>query len=38
MNDDGVMFGDGIEDDRVAFPFGRCATVRVADERLRLVH
>lgn len=38
MNDDGVLFGDGIEDDRIAFAFGRCATIRVAQERLRLVH
>jgi NAD kinase len=37
MNDDGVLFGDGIEDDRIAFAFGRCATLRVADERLQLV-
>lgn len=38
MNDDGVLFGDGIEDDRIPFSFGRCATLRVAEERLRLVH
>ena len=37
MNDGGVVFGDGIEDDRVAFGWGSIATVGVADERLRLV-
>jgi hypothetical protein len=37
MNEDGVLFGDGIEDDRISFSFGRCATLRVAEERLRLV-
>jgi hypothetical protein len=37
MNDDGVLFGDGIEDDRIPFGFGRTAMLRVADERLRLV-
>lgn len=37
MNDGGVVFGDGIEDDRVAFDWGTVATVGVASERLRLV-
>jgi len=37
MNEDGVLFGDGIEDDRIPFGFGRSATLRVAEERLRLV-
>lgn len=33
----GVLFGDGIESDRLAFGWGVLATVRVADEQLRLV-
>jgi hypothetical protein len=33
----GVVFGDGIESDRVDFGWGVQATVRVAPERLRLV-
>jgi NAD kinase len=37
MNVDGVVFGDGIEADRLGFDWGRRATIRVADERLRLV-
>jgi NAD kinase len=37
MNDGGVVFGDGIEDDRVAFGWGTIATVGLAHERLRLV-
>jgi NAD kinase len=37
MNEDGVLFGDGIEDDRVGFGFGLRAEVRVARERLCLV-
>jgi NAD kinase len=37
MNDGGALFGDGIEDDRVAFTWGMRATVRVARERLRAV-
>lgn len=36
MNDDGVVFGDGIEDDRLAFGWGVRAELRVAPERLRL--
>jgi NAD kinase len=36
MNDDGVVFGDGIEDDRLAFAWGVRAEVRVASVRLRL--
>ncbi|MCC6557961.1 MAG: NAD(+)/NADH kinase [Polyangiaceae bacterium] len=38
MNDGGVLFGDGIEEDRIDFAFGTRATVRVAEERLRLAH
>lgn len=37
MNDDGVIFGDGIEDDRMAFGWGQQARVEVAQERLMLV-
>jgi NAD kinase len=37
MNEGGVVFGDGIEDDRVEFGWGTTATVGVANERLRLV-
>jgi hypothetical protein len=37
LDDGGVLFGDGIESDRVAFGWGVEATVRVARERLRLV-
>ncbi|HLB44827.1 MAG TPA: hypothetical protein VJK49_05520 [Candidatus Limnocylindrales bacterium] len=33
----GVIFGDGIESDRLAFGWGILATVRVAPEHLRLV-
>jgi NAD kinase len=38
MNDGGTIFGDGIEEDRLAFGWGVRARVRVARERLRLVH
>jgi hypothetical protein len=37
MDDGGVVFGDGIEPDRVEFGWGVQATVRVAPRRLRLV-
>jgi hypothetical protein len=37
MNDGGVVFGDGIESDRLAFPWGVVAHLRVAPRRLRLV-
>jgi NAD kinase len=37
MNDGGVLFGDGIEDDRIDFPFGAKAEIGVAETRLRLV-
>jgi NAD kinase len=36
MNEGGVLFGDGIEDDRIDFAFGITALVRVANERLML--
>jgi NAD kinase len=37
MDDGGVVFGDGIEDDRVMFPWGVRVAVRVAETKLRLV-
>jgi hypothetical protein len=37
IEEGGVVFGDGIESDRVDFGWGVGATVRVARERLRLV-
>jgi hypothetical protein len=38
MNDGGTLFGDGIEDDRLDFRWGMRTRVRVAREKLRLVH
>ena len=37
MNEQGVLFGDGMEADRIAFPWGSTATIRVAPERLNLI-
>ena len=37
LDEDGVVFGDGIEADRLDFRWGVTARVRVARERLRLV-
>lgn len=37
LDEGGVVFGDGIESDRVDFGWGVLARVRVAPERLRLV-
>ena len=37
MNDGGVIFGDGIEDDRINFHWGMTASVEVADVCLQLV-
>lgn len=37
MNDGGVLFGDGMEDDRLTFGWGIRAKLAVARERLRLV-
>lgn len=37
LDEGGVVFGDGIESDRVDFGWGVQATVRIAPERLRLV-
>ena len=37
MGEGGVVFGDGIEDDRLAFTWGRIATIRRAETPLRLV-
>jgi hypothetical protein len=37
MNVGGVVFGDGIEEDRLEFLWGRIATIGISKERLRLV-
>lgn len=37
MNEGGVIFGDGIEDDRIPFHWGMKAEIRVADLQLQLV-
>ncbi len=37
MNDGGTLFGDGIEEDAIAFRWGLRATIRVADRALNLV-
>ena len=37
MNEGGTLFGDGIEDDRIAFGWGMRVRISVAAERLRLV-
>ena len=37
MNHGGVIFGDGIEDDCIAFAWGQKAALRVADRQLNLV-
>ena len=37
MNEGGVLFADGIEEDRLDFPFGARAVFEVAPGRLRLV-
>jgi hypothetical protein len=37
LDEGGVIFGDGIEPDRVEFGWGLQATIRVAPEQLRLV-
>jgi hypothetical protein len=37
LDEGGVVFGDGIESDRVDFGWGVTATIRAARERLRLV-
>jgi NAD kinase len=36
MDEDGTIFADGIESDRLPFPWGRIATVSVAEQRLML--
>lgn len=36
MNAGGVLFGDGIEADRIEFKFGRVATAAISERRLRL--
>lgn len=37
MNDDGVLFGDGIEDDAIHLRYGASVTIACAQHRLRLV-
>ncbi len=37
MNEGGVLFGDGIEADRLDFAWGRCAEIRPASKTLCLV-
>lgn len=37
MNDGGVLFGDGIEEDRLAFEWGMKATLTTATQWLRLI-
>ncbi|MBM3999013.1 MAG: hypothetical protein FJ297_05625 [Planctomycetes bacterium] len=37
MNEGGVVFGDGIEGDRIPFDWGRRLAVRIAPDTLRLV-
>jgi NAD kinase len=37
MNDDGVVFGDGVETDALEFLWGRRLTIRLADTRLHLL-
>jgi hypothetical protein len=37
MNAGGVIFGDGIEDDRMQFAWGTQAEIRIAPQRLKLV-
>jgi hypothetical protein len=37
MNQGGVVFGDGIEDDRLPFPWGQRLTIAIANKSLNLV-
>jgi len=37
MNEDGVIFGDGIEGDRLEFTWGMRVVIRAADQRLHLI-
>jgi NAD kinase len=37
MNEGGTLFGDGLEQDRIQLPWGVSVTVRVAQQKLKLV-
>jgi NAD kinase len=37
MNEDGVIFGDGVEADRIEFAWGQRAVVKIAERKLRLM-
>ncbi len=37
MNEGGTLFGDGLEDDRLDFPWSQTATLGLAEQRLRLI-
>lgn len=38
MNDGGVIFGDGVEDDRIEFNWGRRVRITLSESKLRLLH
>lgn len=37
MNQSGVLFGDGIEEDYLPFDWGRIANIGIAEQRLQLI-
>jgi len=37
MNEDGVIFGDGIEADRIEFPYGALTKISISQKRLEMV-
>ena len=37
MNQGGVIFGDGMEEDRLEFPWGSTVSIGVSERRLELV-